>query len=144
MTKLSLNCKQYNDDSPPAASDDTIRVAVYGTLKRGLANHQLLQDAHFLGSDCLHAITLYDLGPYPGAKVELSEGIDIEVYAVDALQLGALDALEEYNSHAPEQGMYNRLQFHTRFGCAWVYIYNLSVDGMAVQRRGGWTPDRKK
>ncbi|MDO8910113.1 MAG: gamma-glutamylcyclotransferase family protein [Pseudohongiella sp.] len=115
-------------------------VAVYGTLKRGLSNHHLMQSAQYLGEDYLDSITLYDLGPYPGAKAELSAGIVIEVYAVDALQLGVLDELEDYNAAAPEQGMYNRKLFPTKFGEAWVYLYNPAVDGLAAQRRGSWLP----
>jgi gamma-glutamylcyclotransferase (GGCT)/AIG2-like uncharacterized protein YtfP len=122
--------------------DGLTLVAVYGTLKRGLSNHYLIQDALYLGSDSLRAITLYDLGPYPGAKSEVSDGINIEVFAVTDAQLQALDELEEYNSEAPEQGMYNRLAFETRFGTAWVYLYNRPVDGLAALRRGSWQPDQ--
>jgi gamma-glutamylcyclotransferase (GGCT)/AIG2-like uncharacterized protein YtfP len=116
------------------------QVAVYGTLKRGLCNHHLMRAAPYLGSDRLHEITLYDLGPYPGAKLEASDGIVIEVYAVSAAQLAGLDALEEYNAEAPEQGMYNRVLVQTRFGPAWVYIYNPSVNELTVQRQGSWLP----
>lgn len=125
---------------PTAVHTTLIPVAVYGTLKRGLSNHYVIQDAQFLGIDCLHVITLYDLGPYPGAKMEASAGIDIEVYAVNDIQLQALDLLEEYNGDAPEQGMYSRLLLDTRFGPAWVYIYNHNVEGMAVLRQGTWLP----
>lgn len=130
------------DESSLRRNDRPTRVAVYGTLKRGLANHHLLQLAHYLGSDCLHAITLYDLGPYPGAKIEASDGIDIEVFAVTQEQLIALDELEEYNRQSPELGMYNRVQLQTCYGLAWVYIYNPAVDGLVAQRRGSWHPDQ--
>jgi gamma-glutamylcyclotransferase (GGCT)/AIG2-like uncharacterized protein YtfP len=118
----------------------TERVAVYGTLKQGLANFSLLNDASFLGTDSLNKISLYDLGPYPGAKAESSAGIEVEVYEVDALQMQQLDELEECIADAPELGLYHRRQFMTRFGLAWVYLYNPSVEGLKVQRCGSWRP----
>lgn len=130
---------KHVDHEWPDAGLQTL-VAVYGTLKRGFANHHLMQQATFLGDDCLVDITLYDLGPYPGAKALISEGIDVEVYAVSPAQMAALDRLEEYNTLAPEQGLYNRLQFQTRFGKAWIYLYNPNVNAMTAQRRGGWVP----
>src|SRR5690606_38662821 len=45
------------------SADNKVLVVVYGTLKRGMCNHHLLSGADFLGEDCLHGITLYDLGP---------------------------------------------------------------------------------
>lgn len=115
-------------------------VAVYGTLKQGLANSSLLQHARFLGTDSLNEISLYDLGPYPGAKAEPSDGIEVEVFEVDAPQMQQLDELEEYTADAPEQGVYDRRRFMTRFGLAWVYLYNPSVEGLVAQRSGSWQP----
>lgn len=115
-------------------------VAVYGTLKRGCSNHVLLQHARFVGDDCLTCITLYDLGPYPGARLESSDGIDIEVFAVDDQQLQQLDELEEYLATAPDQGMYDRCQVRTQFGPAWIYIYNREVDLATALRSGAWQP----
>ena len=54
----------------------TVLVAVYGTLKKGLGNHGLMAQAQFLGCDKLAQICLYDIGPYPGARLEASGGID--------------------------------------------------------------------
>ncbi len=51
------------------------RVAVYGTLKHGHRNHHWLNGADMLGQDRLTGITLYDLGPYPGAKLTPSTGV---------------------------------------------------------------------
>ena len=135
---------QHNHPDPAAGTAQgknmLTRVAVYGTLNRGADNHHLLADAQYLGNDSLHAITLYDLGPFPGAKEQTSEGIDIEVYAVTDVQLRLLDELEDYHREAPEQGMYSRVTLQTRFGSAWVYIYNGAVDGLPVLRCGSWRP----
>ena len=113
-------------------------VAVYGTLKRGCSNHGLLQHSNFVGEDCLTCITLYDLGPYPGAKLQASQGIVVEVFDVDDRRMQLLDELEEYVADAPDQGMYDRQQVMTRFGLAWIYLYNGPVDEASAQRSGSW------
>ncbi len=115
-------------------------VAVYGTLKRGLSNDHYLQTATYLGNDILTSISLYDLGAYPGAKAESSAGIEVEVFAVTAQQLQALDVLEEYEPEAPLCGLYDRRLFSTRFGAAWIYLYNPSVSALAPITAGSWRP----
>jgi gamma-glutamylcyclotransferase (GGCT)/AIG2-like uncharacterized protein YtfP len=115
-----------------------VTVAVYGTLKRGFNNYFLLECAQFLGVDKLHAITLYDLGPYPGAREEPSQGIDVEVFAVNAEQFELLDQLEGYFENAPEKGLYNRKLLSTRYGSAWVYLYNPTVEGFRKISSGPW------
>lgn len=123
---------------------DTPRVAVYGTLKQGLNNANWLNGATLLGSDRTTALTLYDIGPYPGAKWRPSWGVTIEVYRVNANHLAALDRLEDYRIDAPAQGEYDRQQLITCFGLAWVYLYNPSVLGKPAIREGGWpTPSHR-
>lgn len=127
-------------DSEHNAQISPLLVAVYGTLKRGQCNHHVMLGSQYVGSDCLNVITLYDLGPYPAAKVEASEGIEIEVFSVTPAHLAVLDMLEEYNPDAPDQGMYNRVPIETCYGAAWIYIYNEAVHELAAQRRGAWLP----
>ncbi|ALO45725.1 gamma-glutamylcyclotransferase family protein [Pseudohongiella spirulinae] len=121
-------------------SETETRVAVYGTLKRGLSNFPLLQGARFVGCDCLTDITLYDLGPFPGARPERSDGVDVEVFELTVSHLSRLDILEDYLSNAPDEGLYNRVLMPTRFGPAWIYIYNPPVSGLRAIRSGGWFP----
>ncbi len=115
------------------------RVAVYGTLKRGERNHHLLQGAEFLGVDHLTSITLYDLGPYPGARTEVSEGVDVELYGVSPSTFAALDELEDFNPRARHAGNYDRRVLSTAHGPAWVYLYNHSVRGCPRIHAGGWS-----
>ena len=114
------------------------RVAVYGTLKHGHRNHHWLGGADMLGQDCLTAITLYDLGPYPGAKLMPSTGVVVEVYAIDAERLARLDALEDYLHHSPTEGMYDRAVLATTHGDAWCYLYNPVVEEASLIRHGEW------
>ena len=69
---------------------------VYGSLKRGHRNHQLLADQEFLGE----AVTepryrLFDLGTYPG-MVEDANGLSVtgELWAVGECALAELDDFE--------------------------------------------------
>ena len=118
----------------------SIVVAVYGTLKRGQSNHHFLGDQQCLGRCLMKDITLYDLGPYPAAKLGPSEGVEVEVYAVNETVFGKLDWLEDYDAEAPARGLYDRVRVETPFGEAWVYIYNEDVAGCRVIRAGGWSP----
>ncbi|MEQ5834947.1 gamma-glutamylcyclotransferase family protein [Marinobacter sp. NFXS9] len=113
-------------------------VAVYGTLKRGGSNHRFLRGARFLGRTRLNNIALYDLGAYPGAKLEPSRGVDVELFAVTDAGLRRVDWLEEYNPRNPESGTYDRCWLATPLGPAWVYLYNPSVKGRRRIVQGGW------
>ncbi|HAA44645.1 MAG: hypothetical protein XD36_3230 [Halomonas sp. 54_146] len=114
------------------------RVAVYGTLKHGCHNHYWLEGATLLGHDRLTNLTLYDLGPYPGAKAEVSAGAVVEVYTINAEQLALLDQLEGYFAHAPRQGLYNRAIFPTQHGEAWCYLYNAETKHETLIENGEW------
>jgi gamma-glutamylcyclotransferase (GGCT)/AIG2-like uncharacterized protein YtfP len=141
IVNQSMSGRRFVKQDQMTPESNRLLVAVYGTLKRGLVNHHLLSRAHFLGEDCMHAITLYDLGPYPGAKAEQSQGIDVEVYAITPAELEQLDELEDFRAEAPDQGEYTRVLFDTVYGAAWIYLYNPDVSHKPVQRRGSWQPD---
>jgi len=114
------------------------RVAVYGTLKHDHRNHHWLNGADMLGQDRLTGITLYDLGPYPGAKLTPSTGVTVEVYAINAEQLARLDELEDYLHNSPVKGMYDRRVLATQYGDAWCYIYNPPVEATSQIKSGEW------
>lgn len=116
------------------------RVGVYGTLKKGHSNHHVLSNAQFVGRCKLDQITLYDIGPFPGAKLRPSDGVEVEIYDVTNKVFAQLDQLEGYNWKARKAGEYDRLQLETPFGPAWIYIYNRGVFGLREIRRGGWPP----
>lgn len=71
------------------------RVFVYGTLRTGERNHDLLAGAARLGADRTPTrYTLVDLGAYPAAVAGGSTAIVGEVFEVDAATLARLDRLE--------------------------------------------------
>lgn len=116
-------------------------IAVYGTLKRGMANHQLLFDSVFIGDDHLTNFVLYDLDEFPAARIEPSDGIHVEVYEVSQKVLSLLDKLEEVDHEMPERGLYRRAQCATGFGVAWIYLYNGTVQGFPRLTAGSWRPN---
>ena len=122
----------------PTTADGKQRVVIYGSLKSGERNHALLKPARFLGEDELTTLTLYDIGPYPGARQEPSRGVIVEVYAIPRPRLNALDAFEDYRPGVPTASLYVRDTIDTRFGAAWVYLYNRSVSGLPSIDNGRW------
>ncbi len=115
-------------------------VFVYGTLRRGEGNHELLARAEFLGfSRTEAAYTLYDLGAYPGVVVGGADVVHGELYRVDGATLAALDRLEEHPDY------YRRETIVLNDGAqAWIYLLPASeaagapriVSGDWLQRGG--------
>ncbi|MEO1001741.1 MAG: gamma-glutamylcyclotransferase [Cyanobacteria bacterium J06638_7] len=96
-----------------------MRVAVYGTLKRGECNHQWLRGARFEGRTRVPGLELYTLGAYPMAvpSPDPSASIHAEVYGLDEAGLNRLDVLEDYPA------LYDRRRLATADGgLAWLYL----------------------
>ena len=78
----------------------TIRVLVYGTLKKDQSNHGLIESARgkFIGHDSVTGnFSLLDLGSIPAAIHVAEENptkIKGEIYSIDEEGLAALDMLE--------------------------------------------------
>jgi gamma-glutamylaminecyclotransferase len=84
-----------------------IRVFVYGTLKRGGANHAFMAGQTCLGAARTPAgFTLYGLGGYPGMVRDTKDrdGVTGELWLVDADGLARLDELEGVG-----EGLYERV-----------------------------------
>lgn len=107
-------------------------VFVYGSLRRGGANHRLLEKARFLG---VHTTPpdycMLDLGPYPGVIQPGETAIAGEVYGISSRVLADLDALEDY----PRS--YTRVKIPTPWGEAWIYIYRFR-QSLPVVKGGDW------
>lgn len=111
-------------------------VFVYGSLKRGMANHQLLAGAQFVGPAQLGGLHLYDLGPFPMAVTtdDPAAVLPGEIYRVDATQLAALDRFEGVPRLYERQG--HRLSDGLR---VWVYV-GRSHQVRHVDRISSWPP----
>ena len=100
-------------------ADSAPLLFVYGSLKRGMANHPQLQQAVWVGCARLEGLALYDLGPFPMAIAcsEPGSAIEGELYQVNAALLEQLDRFEG----APR--LYQRELHRLSSGEAvWVYV----------------------
>jgi gamma-glutamylcyclotransferase (GGCT)/AIG2-like uncharacterized protein YtfP len=121
-------------------------VAVYGTLKRGEANHHLLAEgrsAHV--ADGYVRGALYDLGPYP-ALVDGVGRVAVEVYRLrDDSLLELLDQLEDYRPLDEAASEYLRRRVGVAVSDsgtldAWVYLFNRPVAHLRPVPDGRWPP----
>lgn len=109
---------------PAIAADSAVQpplelVFVYGSLKRGMANHHHLAGATFVGSALLGGLSLFDLGPFPMAVASADPAAVLqgEVYGVGTGLLAGLDRFEG----APR--LYKRQRHHLGDGrLVWVYV----------------------
>jgi len=100
-------------------ADSAALVFVYGSLKRGQANHHVLEGGRWLGTATMVGLALYDLGPFPMAIAngDATCSLEGEVYAVGAALLERLDRFEG----APR--LYQRQAHALADGrTAWVYV----------------------
>lgn len=125
-----------------ATAEKTL-VFVYGTLRRGCGNHDLLTGARFVATGrTVEQLTMVDLGAFP-AVVPFCGSTPIvgEIYEVDAATLERLDRLEGYPHH------YDRRRFAVepddadKARCTpWVYVYRrLPLGSYDVVAGGDWT-----
>ena len=112
-------------------------VFVYGTLKRGMANHRHLAGSTFVGSARLSGFSLFDLGPFPMAVASTDPAAVLqgEVYGVDAGLLAELDRFEgvprlyERQGHQLDDGR-----------AVWVYVgQSHQVRHVQRIRCGNWS-----
>jgi len=107
-------------------------VAVYGSLRKSLHNHRLLEEATFLGTTTTSGFTMYSLGGFPYlTPSDNTNPITIEVYDVTEREFANLDRLEGFPN------FYNRKLIPTEFGEAWIYFIATASDDLVVTS-GDW------
>lgn len=75
--------------------NDTFKVAVYGTLKKGYGNHRLLVTAQPIGVGTVEGFRLYSSGiPFLVEDKSSEYDVHVECYEVNVQQLRSLDLLE--------------------------------------------------
>ena len=84
------------------------KVAVYGSLRKGMGNHVLLKHVDTHRSGIINGYEMYSCGGFP-AIVQSDHGyVKVEVYEVDDKTLQRLDALEGYTGGY--NGFYDRAE----------------------------------
>lgn len=95
------------------------KVFVYGSLKKGFGNSQLLETAKFICEDTTKesSFNMFSFGGFPGLNRGGAFKISGELYEVDDIDLARLDRLESNGS------FYQREQVELDSGDkAWMYI----------------------
>ncbi len=109
---------------------------LYGSLMRGLANHNLLSsEVEFIAEGLTEpTYSLLDLGPYPGAVAGGRSALHGELYAVPRGDLPRLDAFEGVPS------FYHRVRttLDVPEGTAWIYLLTTLPYGAAYIPSGSW------
>jgi len=116
----------------------TVRVFVYGTLKRGYQNnmHYLFGKSAMLGQHTTKPhYTLKDLGYYPAVELCGTTAVKGEVYQIADDVLQELDWLEGYPA------FYERELIDTEYGPSWMYYLSPArMDNTyKVIESGEWT-----
>jgi len=124
---------------------ETMLLAVYGSLRKGLRNHFYLSKSEFVGQyDTDHSYSLIDLGSFPGLLKEGGTSVRMEVYKIDKETLKNIDRLEGYTGKKYNSNLYDRETIKTPFGDAYTYFYNNdSSDAMRLVTSGDWTDYHK-
>ena len=105
--------------------DTPLLVGVYGSLRKGLHNHRLLDKSTLVGTfQTLPEYTMYDLGSYPAIIPKGNTSIFIEVYSITETVLENLDELEGYHSFNSLNNHYNRRKIESPYGPMYIYFYN--------------------
>jgi gamma-glutamylcyclotransferase (GGCT)/AIG2-like uncharacterized protein YtfP len=106
----------------------TVRLLVYGLLRRGEPMHGLLAGADYLGDVRLEGYDLFDMGEYPAA-VPGAGAIQAELYELPSpAVLEVLDEAERVPT------LYRREMVDG----AWLYIYAQPVEAAPRIASGDW------
>lgn len=106
---------------------EPIRVFVYGTLKKGMSNHRLLENSQFLGAaeSITAAYAMWCNGRYPMLVEDGSQKVHGELYVVDDETFRNLDHLEGHpDLYKRKKKLFNIKGVTVE---AWVYLYNYGI-----------------
>ena len=85
-------------DLPPTPSEEIVFLLVYGSLRRGMSRHSILEspNVHYLDTIVLPNFTLLDLGYFPTIVASRNnvKGVVCEIYSLPRELLTQIDNLE--------------------------------------------------
>lgn len=124
--------------------ENKILVAVYGSLRSDMSNHDLLKTSEYLGEFKTEPVfSLYSLGGYPGLKEGGNTSVVMEVYAVDETVAKRVDQLEGYEEGRPAT-FYDKINIETPYGTAGVYTYVNPIPEDRLVESGDWKEHRNQ
>jgi len=113
----------------------TVRIVVYGLLRRGARMSNLLGGAEFVREVALDGYRLFDLGDYPGAVP--GEGVIFgELWELPSPAV--LDLLDEAERVGADPPLYRRVLVDADGAPAWLYVYAGPVEESAWITSGDW------
>lgn len=113
-------------------------ISVYGSLRQGMGNHRLLETSEYLGEfQTKPEFSLYNLGGYPGLKLNGNTSVTMEVYAVDDFVAKRVDGLEGYTP-GEKAYFYDKIPIETPYGEASMYIYVNDIPQERLVESGDW------
>jgi gamma-glutamylcyclotransferase (GGCT)/AIG2-like uncharacterized protein YtfP len=115
-------------------------VAVYGSLRVGFDNHELLANSQPIGKGWLTGYRMGNFGDFPGVVFthEDNQRVRVEWYKVTDSTLEAMDRLEEYDPAAPERSLFVRKHVQSPYGKGWIYVYNQPFQHADLVEYGDW------
>lgn len=119
-------------------------VAVYGSLRQGLSNHQYhLGQATYLGTFNTEPVyNLHSLGGFPGLKENGNTSVVMEVYEVNEVEAHSIDRLEGYTPGETPY-FYDKKDINTPWGIASVYTYVKELPKSSIVESGDWKEFKK-
>ena len=118
----------------PLASDEAL-LFVYGSLMKGQAAHQLMENCTYRGRYFLPDYALYDLGSYPGIQYKMGEAVVGEVYVIKKKLFERLDDYESEGSLYERKLLTVRSDKEKIQANVYVYLRDLSL---AMMQRNMW------
>lgn len=120
----------------------TIKVFVYGTLRKGERNHHYLKKAELLEESCWTYGTMIDTGHgYPALLPSESNKVIGELYLIHPQELKRLDKLEGYEE-GQRNNLYERvvqpIYTSSEQIDAFVYIMNDDCKNNRIIPSGNW------
>lgn len=111
----------------------TVRLAVYGSLRQGMGNHPMLADAKYLGTTTLTGYKLYSIdksGSYPYVVSDKSKSpLVVEVYEVSAEVFGHIYEMEV-------NAGYRLQEIATNFDEAVIFVYDTVYENIYNEETG--------
>jgi gamma-glutamylcyclotransferase (GGCT)/AIG2-like uncharacterized protein YtfP/cation transport regulator ChaC len=119
-----------------------IKIFVYGTLRKGEANHVLVEEAACIAEQAWVSGSLFDTGyGYPAMKQTPTAKISGELYTVTENELTRLDELEGYRENG-KNNLYERIQqtVHTDTGNHIAFLYVANKENLVKKKipSGDW------
>lgn len=116
-------------------------IAIYGTLRSGLKDHEIIAKCQPVGLGWLTGFQMYNLGDFPGVipTHDDSGRIRVEWYDVPNETLEEIDRLEGFDPDASHTSLHFRKPVFSPYGRGWIYVYNKALNDEPYMEAGDWT-----